>query len=82
MWMGASATSAMASARCTPSASRRVGRVSAWCLGLSSPRSRAMRTSSSMTTPFSACMHTRVPSSAALRIARKMVASSASITPG
>ena len=31
--MGARATSAIASARCAPSASRRVGRVSAWCFG-------------------------------------------------
>ena len=38
--------------------------------------------SSSMTMPFSACMHTRVPSSPAFRMARKMVPSSESITPG
>ena len=82
MYTGERATSAMARARCAPSASSRVGRVRAWYFGSRWPSASAILTSSSMTTPFSACMQTRVPSSPALRMARKIVPSSESMTPG
>ena len=62
--------------RWTPSASIRVGRVSAWYFGEVLPSASAILTISSMTIPFSACMQTRVPSSPALRIARNSVPSS------
>ena len=79
--MGTSAISARQMARCVASASARAGRVRAWNFGAVCPSASARRTSTSITSPFSACMQIVPPLVPVLSSARKMLPSSSISTP-